>query len=241
MELQDTVDRAAFSADSKWLVAQGEEGLTLIAVNSWATSHFPSGARDELAISPDGRQIVISRKPYCQRAVQIAGSAQLWEIASGQKRDETPLTDGALSCRPKADETPDAVPAGALRGADWRNWKTLAIRVEAPGKLTSPDGAWIVAHEFADDSIELSPSSARDRPGVKHRAGAVTNMAFSPDSKWLVTTGDDGFARIWTLDRAEMIAESCARLKRDLSPDDWRRILGAEPYAPVCPGLSSPR
>jgi WD40 repeat protein len=64
-------------------------------------------------------------------------------------------------------------------------------------------------------------------------------MAFSPDSKWLVTASDDGVARIWPLDRTAMITESCARLNRDLSPDDWRRILGAEPYAPVCPGLPS--
>jgi hypothetical protein len=230
---------AAFSSDSKWVVAHGEQVMTLVAVNSWSTSRFPSGVNDGLAISLDGRRIVISHKPYCQRALEIAGSAEIWEISSGQKQGEAPLTDDALPCHSKADEKPDAIPAGALSDADWRNWQPLAIRVEAPRKLTSPDGAWIVA--FGGDSIELSPLSAGDRPGVNHRAGALTNMAFSPDSKWLVTASDDGFARIWTLDRAAMIAESCARLKRDLSPDDWRRIAGAEPYAPACPGLPSRR
>ena len=236
IELQDTVDRSAFSADSKWLVAQGEQELVLIAANSWATSRFPSRAGDGLAISPDGRQLLISHQPYCQRAMQIAGSAVLWEISTGQKQDEAPFSDDALPCHQKADEKAEAIPVGALRDADWRTWKPVAIRVEAPGKLTSPDGAWTVTHEFGGDSIELSVG---DRPGVKHRAGAVTNMAFSPDSKWLVTASDDGVARIWPLDRTAMITESCARLNRDLSPDDWRRILGAEPYAPVCPGLPS--
>jgi WD40 repeat protein len=237
IELPGSIVGAAFSADSKWLVAQGEQGPILIAANTWAPSRFPSRVSDRLAISPDGRQLVISHEPYCERALQIAGSAQLWEISSGQKQGEAPFTDDALPCHPNGNEKPEAIPADALRGADWRNWKPLAIRAEAPGKLTSPDGAWIVAHEFGGDSIELSPASVGDRPGVKHRAGAVTNMAFSPKSKWLVTASGDGVARIWTLDRKAMIAESCARLKHDLSPDDWRRILGEEPYAPVCPGL----
>jgi WD40 repeat protein len=90
------------------------------------------------------------------------------------------------------------------------------------------------------DSIELRASNAGDRPGIIHRAGGVNSMAISPNGRWLVTTSDDGVARIWALAHETMILQSCARLTHDLSRDDWRRHLGGEPYSPVCPGLPPP-
>ena len=236
----NTVDGVTFTPDSKWLaiLENRSQELTLVTVNSWQTSHVAHGSTiDVLSISPDGGQLLTSHNPRCQRAVQIRGLAQIWEISSGQRQREIPLTDKSLPCHADDGEKPGGSGADAERDMDWRNWKPIPVRVDAPRELASPDGTSIAKHEFSSDSIELLAAGAGDRPGIRHRAGGVNSMAMSPDGKWLVTTSDDGAARIWALDRETMILQSCARLTHDLSRDDWRRHLGGEPYSPVCPGL----
>ena len=237
---ENTVERAIFSPDSKWLVLveNRSQELTLMAVNSWQTSHFVHGSKvDAVSISPDGRQFLTLRNPHCQRAEQIPGVAQVWEISSGQRQRAIPLTDTSLPCSPRGEKTQDGTPDGAPQDMAWRAWKPIPVDVQPPSKLTSADGAWIASHGFGSDSIELRASSAGDRPKIRHRAGGVNSMAISPDGRWLVTTSNDGVARVWALARETMILQSCARLTHDLSRDDWRRHLGGEPYSPVCPGL----
>lgn len=231
-DLDNSIDGVAFTPDSKWLVAKDGPEVTLMAVNSLTTSHFPYDGAADLSISPDGRQIVISRGPYCQRSGQIVGLAQLWEISSQQPQGEFALTDKALPCRLEERENKNENPV-ELQDAKWQDWKRIPIRVSPPSKLTRPGGGLILNN---GSSIEIH-SAAADQPGITHHAGNVTNMALSPNGKWFVTTSDDGVARIWALDRDTMIAESCARSRHDLSPDDWRKILGGEPYSAVCPGL----
>ena len=233
-DLDNSIDGVAFSPDSKWVIAKDGPEVTLIAVNSLATSHFPYVGTADLSISPDGRQIVISRRPTCERARQALGLAQLWEISSRQPQGQFDLTDKALPCHLDEPDNKNGKPV-ELQDAKWQDWKRIPIRVNAVTRLTRPDGTWILEMGLAD-SIEIR-SGAADQPGIPRRAGNVTNMALSPNGRWAVTTSDDGVARIWALDRDTMIAESCARLRHDLSSDDWSKILGGEPYSAVCPGL----
>jgi WD40 repeat protein len=235
-----TVERAIFSPDSKWLVLVENRGqeLTLMAVNSWQTSHFVHGTKaDAVSISPDGRQFLTLHDPHCQRAQQIPGLAQVWEISGGPRQRAIPLADNSLPCSPSGRETQDGTPDGAQPDMGWRAWKRISVDANPPSELASQDGAWIVTHGFSSDSIELRRSSAGDRPRISHRAGGVNSMAMSPNARWLVTTSSDGVARVWALARETMILQSCARLTHDLSRDDWRRHFGDEPYSPVCPEL----
>jgi WD40 repeat protein len=217
-------------------VENGSRELTLMAVSSWQTSHFVHEASaDAVSISPDGRQFLTSHRPHCQRAQQVPGLAEVWEISSGQRQRTIPLTDNSLPCDPVAGETQNLTPDKTQQDLAWRDWKPIPVNVQSPHELTSPDGTWIAKHEFMSDSIELRASSAGDRLGITHRAGGVNSMAMSPDGKWLVTTSSDGGARVWPLARETLILQSCSRLTHDLSRDDWRRQLGGEPYSPVCP------
>ena len=234
------VDGATFSPDSKWLVLleNRSQELTVVSVSSLQTSHVAHGARvGAVSISPDGSQLLTSHSPYCQRAVQIPGLARVWQISSGQRQQDIPLTDSSLPCQPAGGEKQDGTLDAANRANNRQDWKPIPLRVEAPSKLASPDGAWIATHGFTSNSIELRASNAGDRPGISHRAGGVNSMAMSPDGRWFVTTSGDGGARIWALDRETMILQSCARLTHDLSRDEWRGHLGGESYSAVCPGL----
>jgi hypothetical protein len=35
----------------------------------------------------------------------------------------------------------------------------------------------------------------------------------------------------------DLIDEACARLTRNLTPEEWRQYLGDEPYRKTCPNL----
>jgi WD40 repeat protein len=76
---------------------------------------------------------------------------------------------------------------------------------------------------------------------LPQRPGPSLSLAFSHDGKRLVSTvagGRQGLIfRQWLLQRDELIAEACARLTRNMTPEEWRLYLSATDYSPTCPGL----
>lgn len=63
-------------------------------------------------------------------------------------------------------------------------------------------------------------------------------MSLSPDERCLATASLDSMNRLWYLKPADLIAEACRRLTRNLTPEEWRQYVGDEPTrqpARVCP------
>ena len=58
---------------------------------------------------------------------------------------------------------------------------------------------------------------------------------FSPDGRHLLTAGADGLARVFPVTLADQLADACARAGRNLSQDEWTRLIGDRPYTPACP------
>ena len=58
---------------------------------------------------------------------------------------------------------------------------------------------------------------------------------FSPDGRHLLTAGADGLARVFPVTLADQLADACARAGRNLSHDEWTRLIGDRPYTPACP------
>ena len=54
--------------------------------------------------------------------------------------------------------------------------------------------------------------------------------------RWLVTGWSDDFS-VWAWQPADLIAQACARLTRNLTRAEWRLYLGDEPYRATCPAL----
>jgi hypothetical protein len=68
--------------------------------------------------------------------------------------------------------------------------------------------------------------------------------AFHTDGRvqaMLATASLDGTARVWTLRAADLIAEACARLLRDLEARVQREYLHGERPAKICPDLPRTR
>jgi WD40 repeat protein len=65
----------------------------------------------------------------------------------------------------------------------------------------------------------------------------VRAVGFSPDGRYVATADGAGRARVWLWRTADRKAEACARLVRNLTPDEWAQYIGDEPYRATCQGL----
>ena len=62
-------------------------------------------------------------------------------------------------------------------------------------------------------------------------------ITISPDLTFVATTDTTGLIRIWRTEAIDLVAQGCAGLTRNLSPEEWSQFLGEEPYAKTCPNL----
>ena len=60
-------------------------------------------------------------------------------------------------------------------------------------------------------------------------------VAFSPDGSHLAT--ESGREQIWPLLPLDLVGHACARLRRNLTTEEWSRYLGDEIYRKTCPEI----
>jgi len=66
----------------------------------------------------------------------------------------------------------------------------------------------------------------------------VNSVAFSPDSKYIVSGSSDNIVRVWYWHVKDLIARACEYLPRFLSRAEWHHYIGdALPYQAVCENL----
>lgn len=117
----------------------------------------------------------------------------------------------------------------------------------------SPDGAWLAC---ADDRLAVhvfDVATGKRLPGILQQQGMALDLSFTADGRYLLAAGEDNFARLWEVQRAETKrtlrhrgAVRRARLNssndlvltasRDGTARLWQTINGAPAFAPLREG-----
>jgi WD40 repeat protein len=178
-----------------------------------------------IAVSPDGN---------CIGTACEDGTARLWIWGRGSKQylplnHNGPVYTLAFS--------PDSSHLATIeRDGSVRVWDTIT------GMLLN----YLSQHHlvrtiaFSPDGTQLAVTSGQkallwdqhiDRVQAQFSHQVRTNAAiFSPDGKYLVTTGEDNTASVWIWQPADLLTVAAQRLLRNLTREEWQQYLGDEPY-----------
>jgi hypothetical protein len=225
----ESVADTGFSADGRWLVLEGLRSARVIRTGAWdvvAELMPPNSGQEETsksAFTPDGHWLVA-----VWGSEMVLAPADRWSMIRivFQKEPDPVFYVNLDNIRVSPDgkwvaarrtfqarqltRNPKANPS---REAEWHVWSI------ATGEESAGVGALIRGSE---DWPPVEPQTSLKRRGQNNR--------------WRVTA-EDTVAHLWPLLPQDMIESGCARLRRNLSADEWKQQFGGDPYRPTCANL----
>ncbi|MFI0976881.1 WD40 repeat domain-containing protein [Streptomyces sp. NPDC021093] len=192
--------------------------------------------------SPDGRLLA---------STGIDGTTHLWDISRPQRPAPLAVLRGHTGFVNAVTFSPDGRTL-ATAGSDGtvHLWNLAHPREPKIGTTIAEHAtnALAVAFDPAGRSVavgysnrtsalwDVTDGTARAIGILTSHTSSVSAVTFTPDSRTLVSAGQDHTIRL-TPTRAEDIArEICATVSTGISREQWRRYLPDLPYRPPCAG-----
>jgi Tol biopolymer transport system component len=111
----------------------------------------------------------------------------------------------------------------------------VAVAISLDGHLLASGGA--------DGLLRIwEPATGREVSRVDYH-GELWAASFSPDNRWIAAGGyeeGESYVRVFPVQASDLISLACARLKRNLTYEEWQQHITNEPYRRTCPNLPAP-
>jgi WD40 repeat protein/serine/threonine protein kinase len=209
------VTGVAFAPGGDWLASLDREGKVIVwdlaqrqprlkFTDPWEGTGY--GGAECLAVSPDGRWVVVSHGVYeSATGRQVVGfqghHAGGWRIAASNIYGAAFSVDGRWMVLAEAH--------GKLLLWDTVTWRIADQADIAPSQLISvsfsPDGQWLATGEDQGAVRLWSARPLRQVAEVGRHAARVKSVAFSPDGKEVVSASDDKAICLWDVGRRKLI------------------------------------
>jgi WD40 repeat protein len=209
----------AFSGDSNWLAAAGEDQTVMVwEVARGKVRHLLRGAGTTVAIRPDGRRFAAAGR---------TGWVKVWDLGSGRRVrrlrhgaevlsvDFHPngkwLALGGWGGKPKVWELGTGRVFNPLRGA-----RSFRPKDRMGTVLFSPDGKLLATMANMIRVWDLRARPVQELAVPRGHPGRVTCVAFSPDGRQMAATFLSGSVNVWNT--ADGRAVFSARRHPDMIP-----------------------
>lgn len=87
-------------------------------------------------------------------------------------------------------------------------------------------------------SLSRHPVKSRMAKDAKSRDRRDQQL-WNADESRILTASGDGTARQWYARMEDLLDASCEQTPRNMTLEEWRHLIGDEPYRPTCPDLTS--
>jgi WD40 repeat protein len=164
----------------------------------------------------------------------LDGHARVWQVTNGREvarmshgRNVVAVAfsaDGRYIATASADHT-----ARVWDTASGRELARLIHGGSVKAVVFSPDDRYVTTASTDRTARVWETSNGREVARLTHE-GPVWTAAFSSDGRYLATASANHTTHVWLWQPEDLIAEACARLTRDLTPEEWRQYVGDEPY-----------
>ncbi len=228
------VVRTCFSPDGRYFATTARDNSArLWDVSTGGEVHrLICDCHIRCAFSPDGKFLATTNS-------FMKSTAQITDVDARREVLERPHNENiaALAFSPNNEYL---ATAGIRRDA--RLWKLPAgeeaVRFSHDGDINciafSPDGRYVVTGSNDHTARVWEVPSAREVAILPH-PDSVYRVVFNPNSELLATASWDRVVRVWRWRPEDLLTEACARVRRNLTPEEWRRHLGDLPYRKTCP------
>lgn len=234
----DGVDFAVFNPDGTDIVTATINTNKLFVWEVGTTRPKVSlsyeGTLASLTFDPRGRLLAAANLQ--DEAVQIWDATAGWQVARvvhpGGTTGLVFSPDGQRFVTVGLDETTRVWGTNTLQ-------QIATLMHPAHAAAFSADGAFLATAGADGQARVWEVATAREVARLEHRS-QVLAAVFTGDGRYLATVSNNAVARMWFMRPADLVAEACARLTRNITSEEWRQYVGDEPYRPTCPNLPTP-